>query len=290
MKHIRAILLSILILPLLATAAERIQSNFARVSTDSNGRPESLQLAIVSYLPSEGRGSRVDLIGAVHVADAEFFAELNVRFEDYDALLYELIAPEGQIVTRDSEKTGFISGTQKVMTGALDLSFQLDEIDYTKANFVHADLTPDQMSQSMAERDESLYSYFWQLVYASMREISRDPLGLRDIRTLTSVLNAGDESPFKIMMAYEIADLDRFQGMLGNDSESAVIGARNAHAVKVLQRELQAGASRIGIFYGVGHMRDLEQRLLKLGLVPVESIWIDAWKLDTRPVANLDKD
>lgn len=286
MKNFRIAAVSMLLLPLLATAAERIESNFARVVTDDTGRPQSLQLAIVSYVHEQGGNSRVDLVGAVHVGDASYYAELNERFEDYDALLYELIAPEGKVITRDSEKGGFLSGSQKLLTHALDLSFQLDEIDYTKPNFVHADLTPEQMSQSMADRDESLYSYFWQVIYASIREYGRDPLGLRELEIMTSALDSGDESPFKIMMAYEIADLDRFQGLFGNAAETAVIGARNQRAIDVLQRELDAGALSVGIFFGIGHMRDLEQRVLELGLVPIETIWVDAWKLNTRATAT----
>ena len=38
------------------------------------------------------------------------------------------------------------------MTSALGLSFQLDEIDYTRPNLVHADMTPDEFAQSMRDR------------------------------------------------------------------------------------------------------------------------------------------
>ncbi|MCH8059070.1 MAG: hypothetical protein IIA11_01290 [Proteobacteria bacterium] len=42
---------------------------------------------------------------------------------------------------------------------------------------------------------------------------------------------------------------------------------------------------RIGIFYGVAHMPDLEERLVnELGLVRQEVLWIDAWKLGKQPV------
>jgi hypothetical protein len=81
------------------------------------------------------------------------------------------------------------------------------------------------------------------------------------------------------MMANEFASLDRMQNLLGNDAESAVIGARNERAIEVLQREILHGAKHLGIFYGVAHMRDLENRMLAIGFVPVETNWIDAWRL-----------
>ena len=38
----------------------------------------------------------VDLIGAVHIGDVAYYAAAQRRFEQYDALLYELVAPKGR--------------------------------------------------------------------------------------------------------------------------------------------------------------------------------------------------
>lgn len=281
MRPSRLIALLLIMLPPIAADADGVRSEFTRIVTNANGAPESLQLAIVTYAPADTeRDVRVDLIGAVHVGEKAYYAELNSLFEGYDALLYELIAPAGTVITPDDRPTGMISGLQRGMTAMLDLEFQLSEIDYTKPNFVHADLSPKEMSASMAERKESLYVYFWRLVFASLRDYSRDPLNLRNVNALTSSMSSSRQShPLKLMMANEFADLDRFEGMLGKDSESAVIGARNERAIEVLEREVEAGARRIGIFYGVGHMRDLENRLLDIGYKPIATRWIDAWAL-----------
>lgn len=261
--------------------ADVAPSQFTRIVTNDNGAPKSLQLAVVTYAPVEsGQDVTVDLISAVHVGEKDYYAELNELFRDYDALLYELIAPAGTVITGDEKPSGMISGLQRGMTAMLDLSFQLEEIDYTPGNFVHADLSPEEMSQSMAERDESLYVYFWRIIYASLREYGRDPLGMRNMNALTGSLASSRQShPLKIMMANEFADLDRLQDMLGKDSDTAVIGARNQRAIEVFEREVAAGARRVGIFYGVGHMRDLENRLLEIGYVPIATRWVDAWAL-----------
>lgn len=280
--HLRGTLalLSILAVPVVGLA-DVAPSQFTRIVTDERGAPESLQLAVVTYAPAEGRQDvSVDLISAVHVGDKTYYQALNRLFRDYDALLYELIAPAGTVITGDEKPTGMISGLQRGMTAMLDLSFQLEEIDYTPANFVHADLSPTEMLQSMADREESLYVYFWRIIYASLREYSRDPLGIRNMTALTgSMASSRQTHPLKIMMANEFADVDRLQNMLGNDSDTAVIGARNERAIDVLEREVASGARRLGIFYGVGHMRDLENRLLEIGYVPVETRWLDAWRL-----------
>ena len=237
----------------------------------------------MTYVPERANDRfSVDLVSAIHIGEPEYYAELNDRFRDYDTLLYELVAPQGTIVTRDTERKGFISNAQMTMTRLLDLSFQLDEIDYTPANFVHADLSGDELSQSMADRNESLYTYFWRVFFASMREYGKDPLGLRDWQLIAAILRDDDDGALKKMLAYELVDIERIQDVLGEDSDSAVIGARNERAIEVLHSELDSGAKRIGIFYGVGHMPDLEERLLKMGLVPKKTDWVDAWDLDSK--------
>ncbi|MDH3532642.1 MAG: hypothetical protein OEO82_06895 [Gammaproteobacteria bacterium] len=283
MKHSRLIIRIIVLMTVsVATVVHGDDSEtvFARVAEAAEGQAQALQLAIVTYVPAHGATDySVDLVSAIHIGEAQYYAELNDRFTAYDALLYELVAPQGTVVTRETERRGFVSGAQLMLTRALDLSFQLDEIDYTRANFVHADLSAKELAESMADRNESLYTYFWRVFFASMREYSRDPLGLADWRLLAAMVKSDGDAALKTMLAHELTDLDRIQEVLGEDSDSAVIGARNERAIEVLHRQLDAGATRIGIFYGVGHMPDLEARLLAMGLRPERTAWIDAWDL-----------
>jgi hypothetical protein len=270
------------LLPALAVAGE--DTTFARVLEDDQQRPLALQLAIASYVPRNGdRSVRVDLVGAIHIGDQTYYSDLNERFEQYDALLYELIAPKDAVITRDdSEPKSIISSTQVTMKNLLSLSFQLDEIDYGAANFVHADLSPKEFSQSMDERGESLYVYFWRLFYASMNQYGQDPLGLKDMKKLTAMMSSDSDNSIKVMLAYEMIDLDTHRDILGNDADSSIIGARNQRAVDVLKETLQSGKKRVGIFYGVAHMSDMEDRIIdQLDLVYLDTTWVDAWRLDT---------
>jgi hypothetical protein len=283
MPRIEKLLLLLALLPTLAGADEG--PLFARIAEDDRNQPLALQIAINSYgLKTGYRQIRVDLIGAIHIGDQAYYSMLNERFKTYDALLYELIAPRDTIVERDySQPRGIISNTQVAMKNLLGLSFQLDEVDYAARNFVHADLSPHELSQSMHERGESLYVYFWRLFYASMNQYARDPLGLRDTQKLLAMLSGGSDNAFKVMLAYELVDLDRYQEILGEDADSAVIGARNQRAIDVLREQLKAGGKRVAIFYGVAHMPDMEQRLTEqLGFVYLDTTWIDAWKLDAQ--------
>ena len=278
-----AVSLAVLVVAPVSAASD---TTFARVATDDNDEPRALQLAITTYTPTNAeRGISVDLVGAIHIGDPSYYAELNERFEDYDVLLYELVAPPEAIRNnRLAKRRGLLSTTQISMTKLLDLSFQLDEIDYDAPNFVHADLSPQELRESMADRGESLYVYFWRIFFASINEYAKDPLGLRDWEMLSTMVTAEDDNAFKTMIAYEMTNIDQVRNVLGEDSDSAVIGARNQRAIDVLKREIDAGATRIGIFYGVAHMPDLETRLIEqLGLFYKKTDWVDAWQLGSSP-------
>jgi hypothetical protein len=65
---------------------------------------------------------------------------------------------------------------------------------------------------------------------------------------------------------------------------TALIGGRNQRAMQVLARELKAGQHRVAIFYGAGHMADMERRVMKLPGARLQSReWLNAWKLDDVP-------
>lgn len=257
-------------------------TEFARVTHDEAGRPEALEIAIARYgRPQGGQTFIVDLIGAVHVGDRGYYAELNQRFRDYDAVLFELIAPpDTQHRIAETERKGFISGAQLTLTRALGLSFQLDEIDYTADNFVHADLTPDELLASMEERGESLYVYFWRMFYASIQQASDDPLGLKSLRNLDAALLADTDNPLKVAFAYEMTNVRTLGGALEGSNGSAVIAARNQRAIDVLTERMSNGDERVGIFYGVGHMPDLERRLVDdMRFQYLDTRWVSAWRL-----------
>ena len=288
LRNIQVVIAFLVLTPASIVFADA-STEFVRVAKDDQNRPTALQLAVVRYVAADARlGLSVDLVGAVHIGDAAYYAQLNELFESYDVLLYELVAPSDAIVTqRVAKRKGLLSTTQVGLTRLLGLSFQLDEINYDRENFVHADLSPTELKQSMEQRGESLYVYFWRLFYASVDNYAKDPLGWNDMQKISGALSAGQDDSLKTLIAYEMTDMGQIQDVLGEDSGSAVIGARNQRAIDVLQREIAAGAKRIGIFYGVAHMPDLEERLFdQVGLLYEETSWVDAWLLGSAPATD----
>ncbi len=257
-------------------------TEFLRISKDSRGKPAALQAAIARYvLMHDGTAVTVELISALHIADQPYFAGLNERFTDYDALLYELIAPVGTVVDADRRPSGLLSRAQLAMTSGLGLSFQLEHIDYSADNFVHADLSPDELAQAMKARGETPLVFIWRIFSTSMRETAKDPMGVNSLATLMEAFGPGGSESLKVTLARELTNMSQIEDVLGKDEDSSIIGARNARAIEVLREQLEAGATHIGIFYGAAHMPDMARRLTdELGLRYQGSDWVDAWFLN----------
>ena len=265
--------------------ADAAPTAFARVASDAHGRPTALQVAIVRYAPEDERFT-VDLVSAIHVGDAAYYRNLNERFRAYDVLLYEMVvsgdAGETGGPVGSGEGTaglGLITLMQNGLKDMLDLSYQLDEIAYDAANFVHADMTSDMLRKSMEERDESLYVYFWRAFFAAMDDYARDPLGLRDLQVVSGALTSGRGNALKIALAHDLVSTSFSSDVFGGENGSALIEARNEHAIEVLKEQIGAGNRQLGIFYGAAHMPDFERRLRdELGLEKTNVEWIDAWR------------
>ena len=81
-------LLAACLLAASAACAASKAPEFARVDVEADGEPRALQMSITRYVPAEGnRLLEIDLVGAVHIGDPAYYADLNRRFEDYDVLL-----------------------------------------------------------------------------------------------------------------------------------------------------------------------------------------------------------
>jgi hypothetical protein len=263
-------------------------TRFARVTEDAEGRAVALQMAVVTYTRKSRSGSlSVDLVSAIHIGDQAYYAALNKRFRDYDVVLFELIVSEDKpevVAQQDAERGQLLTNAQLAMRSVLGLTHQLEEIDYRAANFVHADLTSAELAQSMVDRGESLYDYFWRVFFASVRQYSRDPLGLDGWRFMSNLLTPGQDNNLKTAVAYDMTNVELVSDAFGGPTGSAIIDARNMRAIEVLEDEVNKGANRIAIFYGVAHMPDLEERLTTgLALERQDTDWIDAWLLVSDP-------
>ncbi len=264
--------------------AEETPTKFLRVQRDEdNEEVTSLETAIVSYrgLNPEGEEVQVDLVGAVHIGDTQYYRNLNDVFGEYDVVLYELVAPKGARPGRGT------AGVWSPLANMLSLDDQILRIDYQRENFVHADMSWDEMVQSMEKRQESFLNMFFRMVGQSIALDSTRKQGGGEGELLAGLLFSKNPSlTWKRVMAAQFEDSDKAMRWLeGPEADgSTLIHERNKVALKVLKEQIAAGKKKLAVFYGAGHLPDMEKRLredfqLKRSGEPR---WLTAWDLSDK--------
>ena len=257
---------------------------YIRITRDDNKKPSTLETSIVTFAPAGDRheGVTIELVGAVHVGDAEYYAQLNKVFESYDVLLFELVAPEGTRIPKGGRKDGgsAVGALQNGMSSLLELEHQLEQVDYTKDNFVHADMTPEEFAKSMTERGESFFQLFLKALgqNTAMQATGKQPISDADI--LFALLSKDRSLRLKRLLARQFEDMESAMSIFDGPEGSTLITERNKKCFEVLKKELEKGHKRIGVFYGAGHLADMEKRLNDdFEMRRTGEKWITAWDL-----------
>ncbi len=273
-------------------------AQYLRVRRDAQQEPLALETAISRFVPKQAAATPgtprpaveyVDLIGAVHVGEPAYYDQLNELFKTYDVVLYELVAPEGTRVTPGQARAGNpLSFLQNVMKDVLNLEFQLDGVDYSPANLVHADMSPEEFQKSMADRGESFVSMFFRMMLDSMSvQAKKNGQGAASEVELLVALIAKDRAyRMKRILAEQFESMEDQMTSLNGPEGSTLITERNKKALSVLKREMEGGKRRIAIFYGAGHLSDMASRLdTEFGLRADSERWLAAWTIE-RPAAQ----
>lgn len=244
-----------------------------------------LQTAIVSY--ENSKGVVVDLVAAVHLGEVQYYSDLNRYFEHRDAVLYELVAYEDDRPSPDDviRNVSTVSIVQRALGDFLNVSFQLEQIDYSPSNFIRADLNPDELLEIMTAKNENFFSMFMTLAMAQMasEQTALQQGGPASSFTMLSIVNAllaeDQTAAFKFLFAEELGRTDGV--IVGPELESqiTILGDRNQAALEALRETLRSPRNRaISIFYGAAHMPGIERELLEnFGFEKSRQRWIDAW-------------
>ena len=253
---------------------EKEPTDFIRIHEDE--KTARLQTSVTTY---EKNGVRVDLIGAVHIGDKKYYEELNKSFQNYEVLLFEMVGGEnignGNLPEREEGggdiQTTFLRGMVDGMSRFLKLSSQVQEIDYSPGNFVHADLTMKQFEKKQQENGESLFGFALAAAQQAQNQGVEQPNPAR----LLAALLSGNSDGLKLEMMKSLGQGDdQIAALAGNN---VIIGQRNAKCLKVFRKQVKKGRKNIGIFYGAAHYPDMENRLLKMGYRKGKQSWMTAW-------------
>lgn len=267
-----------------SSAAEKGEpTDFIRFQEEE--KSDSLQTAIVTY--ESPKKARVDLVGAIHIADKAYFDALNIRFKGYEAVLYELVGPsmeerKNAEVMKEAQNLQWFGQLQTMMRDTLKLHGQLEGIDYKAKNFVHADMNMSQFTKTQDKKQESFLTLYLKAMQAQQAAnaesgVSSDAAGM--VMILKILASKDSSTELKRMIAREFDSVEDLMASIESGDGTVLVGERNKVALWVMDQQLAAGKKNLAIFYGAAHLGDMEERLLKKGFKRVKVEWLKAWDM-----------
>ncbi len=244
------------------------------------------------------KGQTVDLVGVVHIADKGYYEELNRQLETYEAVLYELVGDPKALTEKQPEEKSkeklekpapgkekqVLRMMQQMIGNMLKLSFQLDSIDYTKPNFVHADMTEEEFAADMKRRGESFMSLFAKAMEAQrdsgMENLSKDLEEMDPSQLLLMMLGGKGSDKLKIMLAKAFDQVEGQLSKMEGDEGTTILDGRNDKALGKLEEMISAGKKNLSIFYGAGHLPGIQEDLVKKGWTVTQEKWLQAWTMN----------
>jgi hypothetical protein len=262
----------------------------------SNGESNVLELQIAArrFVPIRGKGPTVWLTGVSHIGSSNYFAKLQTHLNAQTLVLFEGVGEHSQDFknmksddVKSNAAPNAVGGLQSSLATSLGLVFQLDTIDYDRPNFRHSDLSIREIRELLAEPRGS--------GGGDAKEDFDNLLNMMEGDSFMNIvmqfgLGILASSP-KLQAMSKVTLIEVITEMGGDPSRLGAISPELKQLLEVLiekrnQRvidDLKTALKEIGrkgsvsIFYGTGHMNEMETRLRKeLQYQPVEDAWFPA--------------
>jgi hypothetical protein len=250
-----------------------------------------LQIAARRFVPQRGKGPTIWLTGVSHIGSTNYFAKLQQHLNAQTLVLFEGVGEHSQDfknMKSDEAKNDAapkpVGGLQTSLATSLGLVFQLDTIDYDRPNFRHSDLSIREIRELLAEPRGS-----------GGGDAGEDFDNLLSMMQGDSFMNVVMQfglgivaSSPKLQAMSKVTLIELITEMGGDPSRLGAISPELKQLLEVLiqkrnQRvmdDLKTALKEVGrkgsvsVFYGTGHMPEMETRLRKeLHYQPVEDTW-----------------
>ena len=269
--------------PKKAKKAKGDEFQYVRVVRDKEAKKGSLDTAVRKFVGENG--VCVDLVGAIHVAEKSYYKQLNKLFEDYDVVLYEVVAEEGtrpEPSEEDKSPSSVIGFAQYQFANLLGLVHQLEHIDYKKENMVHADLSPKEFAEAQKARDDGFAAMYFREIGFNMARKNPKASDTDDSKVIMAFFKKNRKKALKDALADQFATMDSEIAMKGNSDGTSIITDRNNRVLEKLKGILDDGSKKkIAIFYGAAHLPEFAEKLqsdFKMKPQDDQTIWLEAWK------------
>jgi hypothetical protein len=274
-----------------------------------------LQIAVRKFVPAKHHGPAVLLVAVCHIGDKAYYHTLQQLLDRQTLVLFEgvnagshprrvrgPVAPaSADSDDTPSSRTNQPPGLQSSLATSLGLVFQLEAIDYDRTNFLNSDLSIEEISRLISGagasaggppeaerpgRHNASFDYLMQAMdgssfLGSIARMAMQFLGSNPrLQAITRLM-------FIEALGQLKGDLATAQGMPPDMQQliKVLIQARNEAVLKDMVEESKTvpRSGSIAIFYGTGHMDDMEQRLTRqLHYRPAGETWLTAFSVDLR--------
>jgi hypothetical protein len=317
MRRSAVILLGALALTLAGCHTRSLAANapaphpYTRIA-NPDSQTVQLQIALRKFVPSRRRGPAIWLASVMHVGEPDYYRALQHFLDAQTVVLYEGINPEAHphhvheapaastpALPPAAAPSGANAGysMQSTLARSLGLVFQLDAVDYDRTNFLNSDLSIAQIQRIMAGNQpgtvpgqkgggNATFDMLLQIMDGSSFLGSLFKIGLQIIATSPQM-----QAVAKLTMIEAIGrlkgDMSNVQGLPPDWKQliKVLIQARNQNLMADLKDELKKmpRSGSIAVFYGAGHMDDLEKRVTgDLHYRPAAETWLTAISVDLR--------
>jgi len=233
---------------------------------------DKFEIASKSFRPTNGHGPTITLLGAIHVGEKDYYRQIQERLDKASVVLYEAIGSraEAEEIRRHCPESADKSGGHSLGSALLGLVNQTEHIDYSRPHFVRADMS---MTEFLDRIGQAPGRKLCERIKKSESIDIKDKLP----KDFDQISYEAKRSAVALLLAKDISHQDT-----NPDRETqVVIYERNAVAMKVLQAVLPkyGAGDEIVIFYGAGHMPDLEEQITALGYQAESEEWLKAFGL-----------
>jgi hypothetical protein len=269
-----------------STALAQAQSPFLRLQKPTK-TVEVLQTKARKYASPTGKGPDIWLVGVAHIGQADYYKQLQKLLDQQGLVFYEGVTRKG-VDPAAPKETGKEdprqNSTYKMLSDTLGLEFQLIAIDYKRPTFKNSDLSWEEMSALEAKAPKSgtgpSLSTIGNLLNPDSPQAKMLGSFLAGIKNDPSSIEA-----MRLVMVETLSMPNAVDKAMSPALSDLIIKTRNAKVLADLKSELATGSKSVAIFFGAGHMGDMESHLIKdFGYKPGEERWFSAIKGDTSKV------
>ncbi len=251
-------------------------TKFIRFTQGETPGTGALQIAYATY-KSEKSNVTITLYGVVHIADMAYYNSVQSDLDKHDVVLYELVKPGKNSKIKPSKSVKGLGQMQKLMGELLGLSFQKDGINYKSKNFVHADMTFEEL-QKASGGDMSKILPGGGMFSPKMME-SLGPMLKMAGGFLKKMManNPSMRNNLKLRFAQQMTGATK---QMSGEMQRVIVVERNKKAMTIFDRELaKLDGGSMAIFYGAAHNADFHKRLVARGFKQTSKTWKNAWNI-----------